>query len=401
MPPRGVNFKRVADQVREDLAHPLGIVADDEWLLRHRNRQVHATPFGRNLRLLDGRLDRRADVLRPQIELHQARIQLGEFEKVLGEPVQPLDLLGARLEEFGPRLGVLAGLLPEQLVEGSESGERSPQLVGDVGEELAAGVAVAADNLHGFLDLVGHGVELPRQLGDLLGPCSGGIGGHAACQVSFGEGSGRVREASEGLREAPRQESGNGRGEQESEGDRADEEADDRGDRAGPGRIRRGQADFQIPGRLQASWVRKGIDVGVADLVAGLTLAGRGGEIGPERGWLVGGEEYQAAGRVAPEPEPQPQIRLGHVVGVVGHRGRGTDFGGDVVVEVAARRYHRDVDRIGFGDRLGANPDHVRDGVGPGGEVQLLLLPEVAVEDHDRSGGHDAHGQGEDHDEGQ
>ena len=51
--------------------------------------------------LLDRRLDGRAEVVRPEVEQDEAGVQLRELEQVLGEPVEALDLLAARLEELG------------------------------------------------------------------------------------------------------------------------------------------------------------------------------------------------------------------------------------------------------------------------------------------------------------
>ena len=59
------------------------------------------------------------------------------------------------------------GPLLEQLVERAQRRQRRPQLVRDVGEEVAAAVAIAADDLDALLDPVGHRVERDGQLGHL------------------------------------------------------------------------------------------------------------------------------------------------------------------------------------------------------------------------------------------
>ena len=59
-------------------------------------------------------------------------------------------------------VGVLAGALAQQLVEGPQRGDGRAQLVGDVGHELAAAVAVGADDVDGLLEPLGHVVERRR-----------------------------------------------------------------------------------------------------------------------------------------------------------------------------------------------------------------------------------------------
>ena len=120
-------------------------------------------------------------------------IELGELEEVLGQPVEPLQLDPARVEELRTGGGVLAGLLGEQLVEREERRDRRPQFVGDVGEEVATAVAIAPDDRDALLQPIGHRVELDRELRQLrrarldvgsldalgeiaLGECAGGLG---------------------------------------------------------------------------------------------------------------------------------------------------------------------------------------------------------------------------------
>ena len=142
--------------------------------------------------LLDRRLDRRPQVVRPQVEQDEPGIELRELEQVLGQPVEPLDLLAARLEELGARLGVVGGALLEQLVERAQRRQRRPQLVRDVGQEVAAPVAVAADDLDALLEPVGHGVELDGELGHLGRPGPDLVGRDARLRSP----SARPREAS-------------------------------------------------------------------------------------------------------------------------------------------------------------------------------------------------------------
>ena len=63
------------------------------------------------LGLLDGRLDGGPQVVGPEVEQDEPGIELRELEQVLGEPVEPLELDAARVEELRPRRRVGAGPL--------------------------------------------------------------------------------------------------------------------------------------------------------------------------------------------------------------------------------------------------------------------------------------------------
>ena len=63
--------------------------------------------------------------------------------------------------------GSAVGALAQQLVERAQGGQRRPQLVRDVGQEVAAPVAIAPDDLDALLEPVGHRVELDGELGQL------------------------------------------------------------------------------------------------------------------------------------------------------------------------------------------------------------------------------------------
>ena len=135
------------DEVGHDLADPLGVVADPERRGREVELERDSLAPRRRAGLLDGGLDGRAEVVGPQVEAQEARLELRELEEVLGQPVEPVELLAARLEELGAGVGIVAGPALEQLDVHPEGRERRPQLVGDVGEEVAAAVAVAADDV--------------------------------------------------------------------------------------------------------------------------------------------------------------------------------------------------------------------------------------------------------------
>ena len=137
----------------------------------------------------------------PQVEQDQPGIELRELEQVLGQPVEALDLLAARLEELGARLGVVGGALLEQLVERAQGGQWRPQLVRDVGQEVAAPIAVAADDLDALLEPVGHRVELDGQLGQLGRAGTDLVRRDAPGQVALGQPARRLGQAAQRRRE--------------------------------------------------------------------------------------------------------------------------------------------------------------------------------------------------------
>ena len=87
-------------------------------------------------------LDHGAQVVRPQVQRHEARIELRELQQVGGQPVEAFDLASALLEELVARIWVLGGTVAQQLVEGAQRGDGRAQLVRDIGQELPAAVAV-------------------------------------------------------------------------------------------------------------------------------------------------------------------------------------------------------------------------------------------------------------------
>ena len=195
---------RVGHEVGDDLADPLRVVADPDRGVGKVHRQADTAAGRGGARLLDGALDRRAQVVGSQVEQDQAGIELGQLEEVLGQPVEPLDLLAARFEELGARLGVVGGALAQELVERPQRGQRRPQLVRDVGQEVAAPVAVAADDLDALLEPVGHRVELDRQLGELGRTGPDLAGRHAPREVALGQAARRLGQAPQRRREPAR-----------------------------------------------------------------------------------------------------------------------------------------------------------------------------------------------------
>ena len=191
-----MNFKALPSRLRDDLTDARRVVTDPHRCRGHLERQLHAPTTCRRLCLLDRRFHGGTQVIGPQIEEHEPGVELGEVEQILGEPVEPLDLLAARLEELGARLRVVARLFQEQLVERAERGERRPQLVRDVGKEVTAPVPVATDDLDALFQARGHRVELRGQLFDLAAARERRrLDRHSAGEVALAEVSGCVRQA--------------------------------------------------------------------------------------------------------------------------------------------------------------------------------------------------------------
>ncbi len=142
--------------------------------------------------------------------------------------------------------GSSPGALAQQLVEGAQRRDGRPQLVRDVGHELAAPVTVRADDVDGLLESLRHVIERPGQLGQLRR--SELVDRHADIQPSFGQRPGRVRQAPHRAGQPLREQDGrDDRCSQRGDG-RAEHHVDERGHRLFPERERarqrhRDQAD--------------------------------------------------------------------------------------------------------------------------------------------------------------
>ena len=266
---------------------------------------------GRGGALLDGRLDGRAEVVRAKVQQDQAGIELRELEQVLGQPVEAFDLLAARLDELGACVRIGVGALAQELVEGAKRRKRGPQLVRDVGKEVAAPVAIASDDLDAFLEPIGHGVELDRELGKLGRPGPDLARWDAAAQVALGEAARCLRQPAQRGREP----AGHGRRHDDAQtegkqGDRGEQPGDvGKGGRAEGVRVRERDLD-----RVWLEQPARGI--GMADPhgpflgLAGSRLGGQGHE---QRLVERRDERDPFAGRHEP-PEPDPDIRLAEAI---------------------------------------------------------------------------------------
>ena len=103
----------------------------------------------------------------------------GEFDEVVDEQRQLLDLLDDVAEQLLALGGVDVGGLLEDLDVGAQARDRRAQLVRGVGDELALGVHGGVERAHRAPEGVEHRVEADREAPDLIGA----VGGDASREV--------------------------------------------------------------------------------------------------------------------------------------------------------------------------------------------------------------------------
>ena len=121
--------------------------------------------------------------------------------------------------------GSVVRTFAQQLVERAQGGQRRPQLVRDVGQEVAAPVAIAPDDLDALLEPIGHRVELDGELGQLGRPGPDLARRHAPAEVALGQAARGLGQPPQGRREA----AGHGRRDHHAQAER---EQGDRGEQA-------------------------------------------------------------------------------------------------------------------------------------------------------------------------
>ena len=159
---------RVGDEVGHDLADPLRVVADPDRGVGQVQREVDAAtssggarsarrPISTAARRSSGRRSSRTS---PESSFESSsRFWASQSSRSICWPLDSRNSARASGSSAAPSR--------QQLVERAQRRERRPQLVRDVGQEVAAPVAVAADDLDALLEPVGHGVELDGELGQL------------------------------------------------------------------------------------------------------------------------------------------------------------------------------------------------------------------------------------------
>ena len=146
----------VVEEVGDELAQARGIAVDDEpgrVDLEHVGDVLPAHP-----RLGDGGVQQRADLDRLAVQRRPAGVDAREVEQVGDQVRHPFALVERGAQRGGVGRGDAVG---EVLQHGAQGGQRRPELVADVGDQLAA---LAVDPG----ELLGHRVERPRQLADLV-----------------------------------------------------------------------------------------------------------------------------------------------------------------------------------------------------------------------------------------
>ena len=252
--------------------------------------QLDALALGHGFRVVDGVLRHRTQILVPQLQRHQARVELGELQQVGGQPVEALHLLSTAAQEFLARDGFLGGALEEQFVEGAQGRDGCAQLVADIGQELAAAVAILADDGDRFLQACGHVIERAGKLLYLRRRVVGDV--HARVEMALGQQARRLCQPAQG--------SGQPLGQQE----RGDER-DDQGHQGG--------VDEHL-GDGARGLLAEG--VGIAERHPKLTLAGRHQKKGSldraygrhREDWARGSGPLRRRHRAGPRRSPGPPL---------------------------------------------------------------------------------------------
>ena len=174
---------RVVEQVGHDLVHALRIAVRGQVARLHGDPQPHR-PVVAQRALLQRALEQRPHRERHGRERLGARLHAREVEQLRDEPPEPLRL--RQSDAQGPRVGRLDAV-GEVLQQGLEGADRRAQLVGDVGDEVAA---LAVD----VRELRGHRVERAGELAHLVAR----RGGHPHVVAAGGHGPGGRRHLPQG-----------------------------------------------------------------------------------------------------------------------------------------------------------------------------------------------------------
>ena len=124
---------RVLDEVRDHLVQAFGVGIEREVIGFDRDRQADVA--GVQPGLAHRELEHRRDLEDPPVEGNAARFEAREVEELLHQPAEPLDLGEHGAERLGVgRLDAVDEVLQHRL----QRGDRRPQLVADVGDEVPA-----------------------------------------------------------------------------------------------------------------------------------------------------------------------------------------------------------------------------------------------------------------------
>ncbi len=148
--------RRVVEQVRDELPEPRRIALHGQ--VGRSRPDVEGDRLGADSGLRDGVLQQVGHADRLDGQRRHPSVDAGEVEQVLDQPTEPFGLVERRLQAGWVGFGDPVGQVLEQ---GAECGQRRPQLVRDVGDEVTS---LAVDGG----EVLSHRVERPSQLADLV-----------------------------------------------------------------------------------------------------------------------------------------------------------------------------------------------------------------------------------------
>ncbi len=148
----GAVLHGVLDEVAEDLGHGID-VGEDEGVGGFAGFEGDAGFDDHAGQRLDGVVDQSGGADRLHAGLVLAGLDLGEREQVLSEAVHAAGVLEDDGHEFARVIGEVHAVFEERFDVAGDGSERRAQLMGDVGDEVAAGFLGALD----FGDVVEDG----------------------------------------------------------------------------------------------------------------------------------------------------------------------------------------------------------------------------------------------------
>ena len=155
---------RVLDGVVDDVVDhllELQAVAADAHLLLHGEVDLDAVLPGQGQQALHLFLQKLVQAHVGQVQLHAAAVHVHQGQKVGNDAVQAVDLGVHVAQEVLGHRRIHGILIKQRLDQNLHGAQRGLELMGGIGDELAAG------SVQG-LDLLRHGVEGPGQLGELV-----------------------------------------------------------------------------------------------------------------------------------------------------------------------------------------------------------------------------------------
>jgi hypothetical protein len=161
-PSRSVYFRRVVDEVGEDLAHADRIGVDHEALAAIDKRHAVSRIVDRRAVVLDGVADRGGEVDRRLAQLDRPAVDARQLEEVVD---QAHEVRGLTLEHFvHASRGLAVGRHAQDLQAVAQRRKRIAELVGERRQELVLAPVGLAQRFLGFLASRDFGLERLRPL---------------------------------------------------------------------------------------------------------------------------------------------------------------------------------------------------------------------------------------------